>query len=1002
MIPEEIVHEQLELDIASSTRKAVKKAQRGTMSKLLHNIWTQPLSRLFPFIVAMAIVTSVILSPSSGICETTGTEEHATTATLRSNPEFFSASVNDRKTTLPTVSAIADDSSATVGTVTIDLDSSPTLRTGSGIVEITTSPKVVSRQRQNASLPLQVDRSTTEAMVRQLLDLEKRNLYGEAFLLACQLVRENPDSEFAYEAAIRTAIVLSHANPTQMEPEIEYFFREAMRVAALPGRFVEQLAHFYERTGKVDKYRKLVSDYEKTHTKDPDYWVTLARIYATSGDVQRARDFIEKALKQAPDAFPLVLVSARIYRELGLHERSKEIILGAVDQNYGPWQMRSLLLEFVKLPVFNPPDVALVLRAALANEVRYRVARGVADTLIRSAEEHRAFFAFQKHLTERISAKKAADVEMWLAALMAIREGEDQEAFNILISDPAKATPVIAFERASALSKHGRHQEALNILSILLAEQPNESLFRLSLAKEQVATTQPLAALETLAPITFEKLDSDERSDFLETAMTAALMTQEPPRIVDLWLGLCDATTFAELQAMGDLVVRALEGSPFAEKLEKYVTDQLSHPDRWPLYALHARLCGRRGDHRAEIASYAAYLKQAADDTQMLRFAAQLAVQYATSHFRIEASGDRHSTATLRVVDEHLSDQAIQFYRQLIALQPAVPDAYSSLMQVYQLRGEVEAAKKVAAEFVERDPESPEQLAAAASILDENGFTTDALHYYEKSLRIDPSNYAVWVKYADVLRVIGECAKAKTILQTMLERGYVQQAGAEAQMAKPYNQPLLLANLYKLAIACRETTSLVEYLSSLQSKPLPGKPEFLLSSAKLCLQLGAFDTAISAVQRLQKDYPNSPLLPESYLLLGQIWYTRNDRNKAIEVFREVEAKFPQSRAAITAGFNRAVALAAGGKIKEAIAAYRELASKYPDNDHALGALYEAAVLAYRAQKDTATCESLLTEFLATNCQDFPLRKNAKRALERLRAGQEPFPTEEGEQPQPSS
>jgi hypothetical protein len=53
-------------------------------------------------------------------------------------------------------------------------------------------------------------------------------------------------------------------------------------------------------------------------------------------------------------------------------------------------------------------------------------------------------------------------------------------------------------------------------------------------------------------------------------------------------------------------------------------------------------------------------------------------------------------------------------------------------------------------------------------------------------------------------------------------------------------------------------------------------------------------------------------------------------------------------------------------------------------------LYEAAVLVYRARKDTEQTKKLLEEFLATDCQDFALRRNARGALEALRAGKEPF------------
>jgi tetratricopeptide (TPR) repeat protein len=935
-----------------------------------------------------ALLLIMAFMPACICAQTTEPETLVTTATLRPRPDFFEVVLDDHKTSLPTTSVIAGDSSATLGTVTVEIGSSATLPLGSGAVAITTSTELITAGQESSSLPLEVDRSTTEAMVRQLRDLEKKNLYAEAFLLACQLVRENPDAEFAYDAAIRTAIVLSHANPEQLEPQIEFFFREAMRIAPMPGRYVVMLAHYYERMGRTEKLRKLLADFEKRNTKDPDYWVTLARLFAMTGEAPRARAFLEQALQKAPDAFPLVLLSARMYRQLGAAQKARDVMLAAVDQNYGPWQMRSLLLEFLKLPTFEPADVAQMVRAALANEVRYNVARGLADALIDSALEHRAFFRFETFLDDRVTSKKAADVEMWLAALMAQRAGDAEKSYSILMSDTAKATPVIAFERARAMGAHSRHKEAADILAVLVAEQPTEIPFRLGLAREQLATSRSIEALDTLAVVRFEDLVGDDRDEFIDIAMTAAVASGDPQRIIDLWLDLVTATTFAELQTMGDIVVRALEHDPNAQRIEDAVAEAARKPGEWPLLALYARLCARHNDHRREIESYAAYLDHAADDTQMLRFAGQLALQYALQPLHLEATTDHQTTTAVRVIDNVLADHAAAFYRRLIALQPMVADNYAALMRVYQTRGEIEAAKKVAAELVERDPESAELLATAASILDENGFLTEALHYYERALRADPSDFAVWLKYADALLASGAHRQAESIYRKILEEGY---------SGKPYNQPALLANLYKLATVTKETTRLVDYLTALRARPIPARPEFLLSSAKLELQLGAADRALETVELFQREFTTSTLVEESYLLAGQIWYTRGNVDKAIAAFRAAEEKFPRSRAAITAAFNIAVAEASAGRIDDAIATYRRIAAQYAHDDHALGALYEAAVLAYRGRRDRALTQKLLEEFLRTDCQDFPLRKNARAALEALAAGRDPFPASPSEE-----
>jgi predicted Zn-dependent protease len=873
-----------------------------------------------------------------------------------------------------------------IGAVTVEARTTPTQEIAETRVEITTSTEAFDKTGESLGrLPVQVDKSSTAATVMQLRRFEKQNLYGEAFLLACQLVRENPRAEFAYDAAIRTAIVLANAGAPQVEPEIEFFFREAIRSAPLPGRYHVQLAHYYDRTGKADKLRKLAEDYEKNNTRDPDYWITLTRVYSMTGEAERARQFIERAAQQKVVLFPLSLLGARIYRRLQMHDQARSMTLAVADQNYGPWEMRSLLLEFLKQPDIKPEQVGQMVQAALVNEARYRIARGLADTIIRSAEEQRIFYPLKDWLTLRIAEKKAADIEVWLAALMAKREGNEPEALQILMEDPSKATPVIALERAMSLAAANRFRESIVILSVLLAEQPTEDHIRILLAEQYLAAGRPKNALQTLAVIRQEKLSAAQRLRCCETAMSAAVQLSEPKLIADMWMELSRAATFSDLQTMGDIVICALENSQLREKLAAVVAERIDRPDQWPLLLLNARLSARAEDRKAEMEYYSRYLDRAWDDTQMLRFVAELAMQYSTQPLKIESSGGREKTAvSVRVVDTAGSGLAIRLYRRLIELQPMVADNYSALMRVYQMRGEVETAKKVALELAERKPDTAEVQATAAAILDENGFINEAQHFYQKSLRLDPADFAVWLKYADALRTTRAYDEAESIYRKILEEGLNR---------KPYNQPGVFAALLKLATEAGKTAQLADYLFSLRAKDIPGKPEFLLSASKLFMQVNADDKAETFLLQFQKDFPDSKLLLDGYLLLGQLWFNRGDIPQAVETFRGVMEKFPDSPAAITASFNIGAAYARTGKSTEAIAAWDDLARRYPNRDKAVAALFESALIAHNDLKDNARCSQLLERFLAARSQDFDMMRKARIALENLKQSRPPFESE---------
>src|SRR5207244_8716279 len=122
--------------------------------------------------------------------------------------------------------------------------------------------------------------------------------------------------------------------------DAEAFYREAIKRARLPGKYYVQLAHFYKRTGKDEKLKGLLADYEKDGPKDPDYWLTLTRLNAITGDPGLVRSVIERALQQREvfSPFPMLLASA--YNALNLADKSSATILAAAYEVIGLWFKR--------------------------------------------------------------------------------------------------------------------------------------------------------------------------------------------------------------------------------------------------------------------------------------------------------------------------------------------------------------------------------------------------------------------------------------------------------------------------------------------------------------------------------------------------------------------------------------------------------------------------------------------------------------------------------------
>jgi tetratricopeptide (TPR) repeat protein len=921
--------------------------------------WAQPSAGPLDAVSATPATTSVL---------------EATTGSLRTTPEFYRVERDETPTTIMLSSTVEGETSATDSMVTTGTAAHEEESSRPVTVEQTTAPaqtrKAAESAARRASLPVKVDNSSTAAQALQLAQFERHNQMGEAFLLACQMVRNDPASEFAYDAAIRTSLVLG------LDQATEDFYRQAIRNTELPGKYVVQLAHFYSRRGMEQKLRDLLDQYEKSALQAPDYWLTLARLATVAGDADRTTRVIERARQAQPLVFPLTILLSRAYAATRQDDKAREVLIAGAEADYGPWEKRAILQEFLKLRGLEPSEVNQMLIAVLVNETDYDRARGLAEVIMDRAVSQRIFHPLQNRLAQRIAAGEATDIEIWLAALMAQREGDNDLAIAWLTSATRSLTPVLAQERALAFAATGRHDDAARLLSELVAEQPTQASLRLLLAEQYLALNRPEEAHRTLAPTPLERLTPDEQRRLCEMSIRAVCGIRDAEAIADRWMELAAHATFGDLQAMGDEVLRWLRGEELLRELSDVINRRIQEKDEWPLLLLQARLCSLAGDHALEIEVYARYLDRDWNNISMAKFVAELATQYADIPLHLTAGKDAQPVR-IQATSTAGTDIAIRLYRRLIELQPRVTDNYSGLMRLYQMRGEVETAKKVAVELADSNTSSAEVQAMAASVLFDNGFAADAIPFFVRSLKLDNKDFDVWFRYAAALGAAGRTADAEVVYKKFLEHGVYGQ---------PYNQPAILAALLKLATETRQIPQLVEYLQSLTRREIPGLAEFYISVSKLMMQVRADDRAQALLEEFPKRFPDHPLVPDSFLLLGQLHYSRRDFPRALEVFRLTAARFEGTQAEITATFNIGEVERQQGQPRQAIETWLNLARSYPDDDRALAGIYEAAAVAADDIKDLNYAAQLLSDFLNSGTHDFPLLRKARSALSRLQTG----------------
>lgn len=943
-----------------------------------------PNYRFHPHVLALFLAgaSSIAAAQSSGTL-TQMFDAQATTSLGGGTTQFFQPVQQNFGTALPVNSMVVGETSGSLGAVTVpeppgseSLVPEPVVTP----VPVPPSPEQVDLSPKEEvitqSLPVKVDDTSTAAQILQLAEFEKRNQIGEAFLLAVELVNKNPNDEFAYDAAIRSSLVLGN------EQEIEKYYRAAIKQSNLPGKYYVQLAHYYQRTGKMDQLQKLIGEYARTSNSAPDYRITLARLFSVAGDPDALTALFDKQGFTNEDIFPLLQVQIKAYADAGQDDKATSIILSALQRDFGMGQQRLLLQELIRLKNPDPEQLVTLIQSSLANETDYKEAREVADSVIAHAREKRYFTRLNDYLTSQGSTRRLSDMERWLQALMAETAGEQKEALDILTAEEAGNTPVIAFERAKALTRAGRAQEAIPSLATLLAEQPDNLEIRLLLADQLFRLKHTTNTLQLMASLQFADLSVEDQARYAVLTVGSHIINRDVNRLLESWEDLAPRAAFEVLQAMGDTVVGTSSDADFRGRVAEAALGRIdARPDTWPLFLLLARISATGTEPIAELNYYRDYLEHDRDNVQMLRFAAELALQHASVPITLGPAQSGAKGINLRASQADATAAAIQFYRRLIELQPRLPENYSALMRAYQIRGEVETAKKVALEYADRSSSSPEALGASARMLEDNGFLEDSLALYRAALKEDPEQYGIWMEYAVTLKAAGKLEPANVILKKILEEGFND---------IPFNQPEIFSNLLSIAQDSGTTPALAAYLDEVRQKPLPGKAEFYVSSAKLLMQIGEPARAREFLEEFVQAETDNRLLPDGLLLLGQLQYLDGEMDKATETFTRVQDDHSTTPAAITAGFNIAEIERQQGQVQKAIATWVRLAEASPGSDKAQRAIYVAALSAYNDLKNADLAVQLMDGYLQSGTQDFAMLRHAQRAAQNMRAGKPPL------------
>jgi TolA-binding protein len=148
-----------------------------------------------------------------------------------------------------------------------------------------------------------------------------------------------------------------------------------------------------------------------------------------------------------------------------------------------------------------------------------------------------------------------------------------------------------------------------------------------------------------------------------------------------------------------------------------------------------------------------------------------------------------------------------------------------------------------------------------------------------------------------------------------------------------------LAAVAELGIATvyQQTNRIDEAIAAFKAvrdkyKDLPPGEQAAYSVGQLTLSKGDARGAIAELNAFIQSRPESPLVPQAMYLIAQAQQTAGDKPAALETFRQLGEKYPNTEAGIFSFIQRGTLLITDNRFDEMIAVMRDFIARYPESD----------------------------------------------------------------------
>lgn len=727
-------------------------------------------------------------------------------------------------------------------------------------------------------------------------------------------------------------------------------------------------ARFLARTKQTTAIRELFSR-ESFGKLSP---LAQSRTALAAGDTAKAQELLEETTSPA-ELYAATIALYNLLRDAGETTRAQERLLSSLRApTLSPAQRLDLFERLLRVaPTQRLSDVFCEVLASVVSEsaLDFPELRQLVAEALANLDSKPGYAKLRSDLSARSSVDPLA---AWLESLAWQRRGDTARARSILETGLKNArvtttTKAILLEELAQLPNLELDRaEQLYKELLPLASHPDR--VRLRLAGILFKAKRYEEVCRVLEEIDRTKLSEGDRKLLPNMLLTAMAKVRPATQVVAAFENEAKGQPYPFLRELAEapfaLLPETEDHLKYRQALQARLRESTAPTE---LLVLMMSTENQLRSSEAVVAALEAYTQARPKDYEALNEYAIAASQRAYSL----VVGPHETTPSQELVREQV-DKAARALWQVVKSRPYATEPYLRLMELYRVVGERDKALGVANALAKHTSATAEEIHLAAYLLDEVGFTTDSLTFYQEAIQLDPQNGRFKMNLANAYRKLGRDQDAMALYRELFERG---------SHGRQHHVHQLTEDAYALAEKLGQTAELIRFWRSLAARnDVPQRDELLVHVGALLVEKKRFSEATEFLELVMKLYPTSqdevePLIARAAAMQGDLARARD-----IYMARAKRATTQEERIETLMDFGRL--LAAVGDFAGAIDHWEKLAGDFPEHPQAARALILAAQAAI-ANNQRERAQALLMKYLSIDRGDSEGERQARELLDTL-------------------